>query len=178
MDDRGFTLVELMVVIIVVSILTAVMVPQFTGTHEEELLRAAGRDLVGAMKYASSQAVTRHQVHRLHIDPRKGAFWLEAETRFRDFERISEGAGRMDERITVFVRSSRAVLETGTSEIPPPLPEEGDPVPPEVIRFRADGTADGREIELRDRSGFGLRLVVNPVTSRILLIRLDREVRS
>lgn len=178
MNVRGFTLVELMVVIIVVSILTAVMVPQFTGTHEEELLRAAGRDLVGAMKYASSQAVTRHQIHRLHIDPRRGEFWLEAETKFRDFERISEGAGHMDERITVFVRASSAALEPGTFEAPPSLPEEDDSIPPEVIRFRADGTADGREIDLRDRSGFGLRLRVNPITARVQLKRLDQEVRS
>ena len=45
----------------------------------------------------------------------------------------------------------------------------------DAIAFYPDGTADEREIELRDPEGFGLALRINPVTSRVQLIELERQ---
>ena len=45
----------------------------------------------------------------------------------------------------------------------------------DAISFYPDGTADDREIELRDPDGYGLALRVNPVTSRVQLIELERQ---
>jgi len=171
----GFTLVELMVVIVVLTILTAMIVPEFSGTHEEALLRAAGRDLVSAMKYAASQAVTRHQDHRLHIDPVQGAYWLEAQNRKRAFFRISDSVGTIDGKISIRVRRHDPPLMDGDEEVPPPRSLALDQLPPEIMHFHADGTADGREILLRDPSGFGLRLILDASTALVHLTRLDQE---
>jgi prepilin-type N-terminal cleavage/methylation domain-containing protein len=43
------------------------------------------------------------------------------------------------------------------------------------IVFNPDGTADAREIRLRDREGFRLGLRINPVTARIRVVELPRE---
>jgi hypothetical protein len=43
------------------------------------------------------------------------------------------------------------------------------------ILFNPDGTADAREIRLRDRDGFRLGLRINPVTARIHIVELPRE---
>jgi hypothetical protein len=45
----------------------------------------------------------------------------------------------------------------------------------DAISFYADGTADQREVELRDPEGFGLALRINPITSRVQYIELERQ---
>jgi type II secretion system protein H len=172
----GFTLVEIMVVIVVLTILTATIVPEFSGTLEDARLRASGRDLAAAIRFAASEAVTRSRTVRLHVNASKHEYWLEAENDRREFERIEDdGRGRLDERIAVDVMPIKPVIMGGPSETPPPPARDEGPeaeAPPGVIRFHPDGTADGREIVLRSQAGSGedalmLRLVINPTTSRV-----------
>jgi prepilin-type N-terminal cleavage/methylation domain-containing protein len=172
----GFTLVEIMVVIVVLTILTATIVPEFSGTIEDARLRASGLNLAAAIRFAASEAVTRSRVLRLHVNPATGDYWLEAENERREFRPIQhDGRGRLDERIAVDVVPTRPVIMGGESETPPsPPPDEGGEAaaPPGVIRFYPDGTADGREIVLRSSAreegdGLLLRLVVNPITSQV-----------
>jgi len=182
----GFTLVEIMVVIVVLTILTATIVPEFSGTIEDARLRASGRDLAAAIRFAASEAITRSRTIRLHVDPAKHEYWLEVENDRREFEPIAhDGRGRLDERIAVDVMPIKPVIMGGPSEDPPPparTEEPGAEAPPGVIRFYPDGTADGREIVLRSQAGSDedallLRLVVSPTTSRVQVAD-DRELES
>jgi hypothetical protein len=43
------------------------------------------------------------------------------------------------------------------------------------ISFYPDGTADATDVLLRDRTGFGLMLRINPVTSRVQVMELERQ---
>jgi len=183
----GFTLVEIMVVIVVLTILTATIVPEFSGTIEDARLRASGRNLAAAIRFAASEAVTRSRVVRLQVNPASREYWLEAENDRGAFERIDEdGRGRLDEPIAIDIVPTRPVIMGGASETPPP-PARSDDLEeetlPGVIRFFPDGTADGREVVLRSRAQGGedellLRLVVNPTTSRVRVTdtREDPEV--
>src|SRR3989442_5795936 len=73
----GFSLVELMVVLVLIGIMTAVIVPEMKGTYEEALLRATSRRLVDVFHLASSRAVSLNQLHRVRFDRITGRYLIE-----------------------------------------------------------------------------------------------------
>ncbi|MFQ5655107.1 MAG: Tfp pilus assembly protein FimT/FimU [Planctomycetota bacterium] len=180
----GYSLMELMVVIVLVSILTAVIVPQFAGTYQDALLRATGRELMSVMGLAYSQAVTLHTPHRLAVDPGARRYWLEAlegegsARRFGPVLGVPASEGRLDERISVEIRpiSGAMAREGGALSAAPQRRSARGGAGQEVISFRPDGTADAREIELRDREGYGLLLRVHPTTARVDVTELERMI--
>src|SRR5207248_1474465 len=73
----GFTLIELMVVVVLIGVVTAMILPEMRGTFDDILLRSTGRDLVSAFGLASSQAVTVNQLHRVRLDRASGQYLVE-----------------------------------------------------------------------------------------------------
>jgi Tfp pilus assembly protein FimT len=163
-----------MVVLAVLGILSALIVPQFGTSMEDSRLTAAGRELVSVMNLAYSQAVTKHAPCRLRIDREKSRYWLESPIAggFEPVDDVPGAAGSLDRKISVQVRASGG-REAGAGRSAPAAPGKsaGDV---ETIAFRPDGTADPREVILRDGDGFGLSIEVHPITSRIRIDRLER----
>jgi type IV fimbrial biogenesis protein FimT len=58
-SQRGFTLAEMMVVLVIVAILAAVAMPNLSSALANQRLRAAATDLVSAILLARSEAITR-----------------------------------------------------------------------------------------------------------------------
>jgi type IV pilus assembly protein PilA len=54
-DDRGFTLIELMVVVLIIAILIAIAIPTFLGLRRRAQDRAAQSDLRNALTAAKAQ---------------------------------------------------------------------------------------------------------------------------
>jgi len=164
-----------MVVIAVLGILSALIVPQFTGTMEDTRLLSAGRELASVMSLAYSQSVTLHRACRLRIDREKGRYWLESPSQgagggFEPVDGVPGAMGNLDPKISIQVKSPGG-LEEGGGRAGAEAPRSGDI---ETLSFRPDGTADPREVILRDREGFGLSIEVHPITSRVRLNRLER----
>lgn len=175
----GFTLIELMVVLLLMAVLTGVMVAEMRGTFEDALLRSSARELISACQMASSRAVTINQPHTLVIEDEGGAYAIERiardqETggRPRKVRDVPGGEGTLDERITVQIHEPEMIsLEEGENE----EGSAGSTEPAgmaQAITFYPDGTADPREILLRDRAGFELALRINPATARVRVERM------
>jgi type II secretion system protein H len=174
----GFTLIELMVVIVLIAIMTAVILPEMKGTYEDALLRSTARKLVDVFNVANSHAIALNQVHRVRLDRKNGRYFIEtrnAERGTRNRE-VPGGEGTFDTRISIDVRN--------TVEGPTDLAEQRAAAAADDFRNRAndgtisfypDGTADAQEILLRDRQGFRLVLRINPITARVRIIELERE---
>ncbi len=73
---RGFTLIELMIVVAVVAVAAAAIVPavsSLTGANA----RAAAGEISGAMRWLFDTAALRHTTCRLALDLDKAAWWPE-----------------------------------------------------------------------------------------------------
>jgi type II secretion system protein H len=177
----GFTLVELLVVIVVIGIMTALILPEMKGTLEGELLSSTSRKLLRAMRVASNQAITSNQAHRVRFDSAREEYQIERRAPVTESEsgfvpaQISDAKGKLDSRITIEILEQEEIKdEREENELAPPDEPEED-IDLDYIQFNTDGTADKREIQLRDRMGFGISLRINPITSRVKIVDLERK---
>jgi len=180
----GFTLLELMVVVVLISIATAVIVPQMKGTYEDARLRSASRELVGVFNIASSRAVSRNEIHRVRLDPSTGRYFMERKVRegesgagFVPIRDVPGGEGAIGKDIAIEMRQPG---DEPSAESDPGVARFSDEeararAADEVIAFYPDGTADARIILLQDRAGFRRGLRVNPITANVQIVELERK---
>ena len=75
--DSGFTLLELIVVLFLISLIAGISVVLFTGTLSSGKLDATARSLVAAMKHARSQSAMSGEPHAVFIDLDTGSYGIE-----------------------------------------------------------------------------------------------------
>jgi type II secretion system protein H len=181
---RGFTLIELMVVVALVGILSALIIPEMRGSFQDALLRSTSRELVNAFHLAYSRSVSLNQTHRVRLVPAEGKYVLERAVRkagepvrFVPLNEILGGQGTLDTRITVDLHKTAEKSEASESQSgreKEPEDTRGSPRE-EFITFYPDGTADGMDIVLEDQDGFRLGLRVNPVTARVHVLEVAKK---
>ncbi len=190
----GFTLIELMVVIAIIGIMTAMIVPEMRGTYQDALLRSTSRQLISVFDVASSRAISVNQAHQFRLDQKTGRYIIEKvmpgrggpQGRLAPMQEVPGGEGQLDTRISIQMRPAMDPISQDTelaSDTGPAIPEpaavaETNPRAEgaeDVITFYPDGTADAGEILLRDQDGFRLALRINPATARVRIIELARQ---
>ena len=72
--DRGYTLVELVIVMLVMSILASIGVPMLATTHGSMKLDAGAREVVAALRYAQAVAVSSGTPHGVEFDTNAESF--------------------------------------------------------------------------------------------------------
>jgi len=180
--NRGFTLIELVVVLAIIGVLTAMIVPEMRGSYEDALLRSTARELISVFDLAYSRAVSVNQPHRVRLDRLNGRYFIEERSRggdsldgFVPLLDLPGAEGALDPRITFHVQ--RPTWEMADGANPESVVGSEDDAAmvaqDDGISFYPDGTADPLEILLRDRAGFQLILRVNPITARVQI--LDAE---
>lgn len=176
----GFTLIELMVVIVIIGIMTALMIPEMKGTFQDALLRSTSRELINVFDLAYSRAVSLNQVRRVHLDTSTGRYLVEkqvqerGEDNFVPADDVPGTKGELDKRITIEFRHADESSSGESSTAGAPV--SGSASDEATIDFYPDGTADAGAVLLRDRQGFQLLLEINPVTARVHIVEMEREV--
>jgi prepilin-type N-terminal cleavage/methylation domain-containing protein len=94
--SRGFTLIEIILVVIILTVVTGLTVPNFSKTYKKFLLKTATDEIAFIMRYAQSRAVTKNRQVRFEFDPEFQKYWLTQEvlsddenTENKNFERFT-----------------------------------------------------------------------------------------
>jgi type II secretion system protein H len=176
----GFTLVELMIVMVIIAVMTALMIPEMKGSYEEALLKSNARKLSAAFNTAYSKAITTHQMHRVRIDPEQSNLIVEARTTeidtpylpLKEFERTDS---QLHPNIRIRFHEPRQGFTGDPSQETSDRPDQASSQQPEnVFVFDPDGTCKGKDVEMRDRMGFGLMIHLNQITSRVTFENMER----
>ncbi len=143
----GFSLLELIAVLIVMAAATAIILPSFQGGLKNLELETSGRDLVTLMKYARSQAITQQKVFRVFLFPKEGerAHYVFA-TAFG--EQIKKQ--HLPEGISLSAEKGRFPVRIG---------------------FYPNGRSSGASFILTSSTGRQMRVAVDPITGLAKVVK-------
>jgi len=98
-NQAGFSLAELIVVVIVLGIITAGVVPVFAGSIRDMKTASAIDEFIALFKYAHERAIMNAVEYRLYLDHETDEYWIVRET-VPESEEETEREER-DSRLTV-----------------------------------------------------------------------------
>lgn len=140
-ESRGFTLLELVVVLALAGIFLAIVIPSFSGTLESARLRAGTGEVRATLALARTLAASGARERVVSFHPSTGEYGIDGEPR------------------SCFLPEGIRFAPIGPGAASGPA-EEGVA----RVRFSADGSADEAEIALTSAGGGRLRVVVEPLT--------------
>ncbi|MFP6583851.1 MAG: prepilin-type N-terminal cleavage/methylation domain-containing protein [Candidatus Hydrogenedentota bacterium] len=73
----GFTLLELMIVMSLLAVITAMVTPVFRGTLMGIRAENEARNLAGLLEYAQARSITDAVEYRVYLAPTINTYWLE-----------------------------------------------------------------------------------------------------
>jgi len=141
---RGFTFIELMVVLCIIGLAAAVVVPAIDAGMDSREVRRATRQIAATMHHLRSEALATGKLRRLRINPSQNAI-------------ETDGRGRWAEL------TERAIIERVDGGV-----MAGDGTVD--ILFYANGATSGADIIIasrRDRSSNRIRLLLDPLVGSV-----------
>ncbi len=148
-QSKGFTLIELTIVIVVLGVMLSLVIPRLGEIGEADLKRSA-RHLTGTIRFLRDEAQAWKTVYRLRFDIQGGRYWAEVMTltgeqtvEFRKFHSEMAGEGGLSGRT--------AFRDVRVGSHP------DDP----YIQFTPDGWVEKAFIHLRDGDDRPFTLIVN-----------------
>ena len=138
-DERGFTLLELIVTLIVIALATGVVIPTLARSTEAIRVRAEVAGFSAMLRHARERAIVTRRTQTVVIDP--GA------------HRVSRLAGPDGE-----VRETRQLSESFTLEASPP--------PALRVRFEPQGNSNGGDFRVTS-GAIVYRVTVDALTGRV-----------
>ncbi|MCD5397451.1 prepilin-type N-terminal cleavage/methylation domain-containing protein, partial [candidate division NPL-UPA2 bacterium] len=73
---RGFTLLELLVVLAIMALLTAMSAPAISGYLRGARLRGGARQIASALRHARQLAITKRSDHTVYFNIAEEQFWV------------------------------------------------------------------------------------------------------
>ncbi len=139
----GFTLLELLLVLVVVSIAFGIAVPLFMRSFQSHRLRTAGRTMIMTVKYARNMSVLKQRAYALRFEFEAGRIDLvSGDSTLSGFSRSIDGVA-----LDWVKRDGHEAVREGTCE----------------IEFFSNGTCRPFALCIRDASGNAVEMHVDAV---------------
>jgi len=120
MTNRGYTLIELSVVVLLIGMMLLIAVPRVRDAVLADDLKTATRRLVGASRELKNEAIREQVDYLLHLDLAHPGFWVySADTTPEKLAEIRKKASPFAEgvKITDFIRPGEEKQTEGDAEI-------------------------------------------------------------
>ena len=143
--EQGFTLIELIVVVVLIGVTLALTIPRFRYSFLSDHLKASTRRMAGLINNLSQEAVREHMDYLLYFDLSSNAYWTEnpgLTEEGRMFAR--EEAVHLPEGVTLLSVWKRGDEKRVTGEVHIRITKKGY-LQPAIIHLGAD---DGRSFTL------------------------------
>lgn len=75
--NAGFTLIEMLMVLVLLAIFASGMAVLFAGRQDTHVLEAAVKDVVASVNYVQNQSKLKHRPYRIHFDIDNGSYQIE-----------------------------------------------------------------------------------------------------
>jgi prepilin-type N-terminal cleavage/methylation domain-containing protein len=177
---QGFTLIEVILVVVIALILMGVALPHFAQTYKGSRLRSAARTIDRMARYARNMAIMREKTMTVVLNRESREIYLgstaQASTNAADGELDQDVLKRLG------YLEGEAATDLGIEkEIFRYLPDgvevenfekdwyDEDPVYEDIYYFNCypDGQMDWFFLELKDRSGLGVKMENDPITGNV-----------
>lgn len=172
--QRGFTLLEMLAVIVIMATLSALVGPRIAGSADGLTLDADARALLAAARRARVTAISEGRGCSLVLrnnDEEGWSWYLE-----RDPDPLSKPETDMTTADTVLPRGESGRLDPGTAVAA--ITIEGDPVDLEdevVLTFDPDGRSRDTELSLERADARPLTLLITEATGMARLQTADLQ---
>ena len=144
--NAGFTLLELLVVMVILTIVATVTAVKFSGGIDNARLRAETRQMIALLRAARIEAMVSSTVTGIDGDPHDSAFLsFPAEQRYQ-----------LPEGVAIDIASQSTT--TGATQ--------------RAIRFYPDGSSSGGDIQLSSAAG-SFAIAVGWLTGEVSLVDVD-----
>lgn len=82
--SSGYSLIELIVVVVLIGLLTAIITPFIVSTLDKTRLKTSAKEISTSLRYARSNAITHKKPYYFYIDLDHSAYWISPENTERD----------------------------------------------------------------------------------------------
>lgn len=157
MASKGFTLVEMLVVLAVMALIVAIVPPFLGGGQSKAELQTAARAIEAALRETRSLAIRQGRSQAFLVDAASGSY--------RGGDRDRTRHVPVGIRLSLFAASDRL---PGGDDASDTASESRRDDAPSAIRFFADGSSTGGGVRLR-QGGRSAEVAVDWLTGRVSL---------
>ena len=153
MRNRGFTLIELVIVLVVISLSVALVTPSLSRFSRRVEIKASAQKISGILRYFRSESVQRGRVYQVLFDTDL------REVRVQALEEDEKGEGEKSPGEQRFFKKSYSLPEgIQMKEFKIPSPEFQSDLP--TIEFYPNGSSNGGSIlvDAQDQKGFRIKV--------------------
>ncbi len=180
----GFTLIEVILVVVVIAIITGISLPFFSGAFKGMQLRTGTRSVARMTRYARSMAIMREEPYTVVLDHQKMEIYVGAETQQQSAE--TETDGKIDQDVLkrlgyVEGEGTTTAESLGISKEAfwilndlqvrsfekDALEDERDYDDVYLMRFYPNGQCEWFELVLEDSRGHGVKMEIDPISGKL-----------
>jgi prepilin-type N-terminal cleavage/methylation domain-containing protein len=151
---RGFTLIELTVVVFLIGVMLAVSIPRFQYSLITDNLKSATRRIIGLLTNLRSEAIREQKNYFVHFDIGSNQLWI-------DFDGITKEQREMAQGKALQLPADVRIIDVWKKG-------KGKSVDGDVnIKFSKKGYAEQTVIHLGTEDGREFTLLINPFLVKI-----------